>query len=184
MTGLIHVYTGNGKGKTTSALGLCFRALGRGFEVYFIQFMKGDAEYGELRSARVHPGMHVKQFGTKEFIQKGNPSEEDIRLAHQGMEYAEEIMEGVVEKVRGGKTVNEKLTLMVLDELNVAVDFGLVTVKEVMQLLRRKPSEMELVITGRGAPEEIVDQADYVTEMKEIKHPYQQGVVARKGIEY
>ena len=181
MTGLIHVYTGNGKGKTTSALGLCFRALGRGFEVYFIQFMKGDAEYGEVRSAQEHPRMHVKQFGTKEFIRKGNPSEEDIRLAHQGIEYAGEVMEKLIKNGEGGNGEN---TLMVLDELNVALDFGLVTINEVLKLIREKPSEMELVITGRGAPGEIVDQADYLTEMKEIKHPYQKGVMARKGIEY
>lgn len=176
MAGLVHVYTGNGKGKTTSALGLCFRALGRGFEVYFIQFMKGDAEYGEIRSAGKYSRMHIRQFGRKAFVEKGNPSEEDLRLAKVGLEYAREIMGSLADEGKG--------VVMVLDELNVALDFELVKTEDVVRLVQEKPKELELIITGRGARPEIVELADYVTEMREIKHPYRKGTMAREGIEY
>ena len=176
MAGLVHIYTGNGKGKTTSALGLCFRALGRGFEVHFIQFMKGDPDYGEIRSADRHPGMHIKQFGSSSFVDKEDPSEEDLRLAEEGMRYIREIMGSLPEEGRN--------VLMVLDELNVALDFELVVSEDVLQLMRQKPEELELVITGRGAKADIVEMADYVTEMREIKHPYQKGIMAREGIEH
>jgi cob(I)alamin adenosyltransferase len=176
MAGLVHVYTGNGKGKTTSALGLCFRALGRGFTVHFIQFMKGDPDYGEIRSATIISEMHVKQFGTGSFIQKRDPSNEDIRLAEDGLGHARKVMELLPNK---GKNA-----LIVLDELNVALHFELVTLEDVIRLIRERPTELELVITGRGARPEIIEIADYVTEMREIKHPYQKGIMARKGIEH
>lgn len=177
--GLIHVYTGNGKGKTTAALGLCFRALGRGFEVHLIQFMKGDPDYGEIRKSLNEQRMHVRQFGGKGFIKKGNPSEEDTALAEEGLAYAQDVMKGLAQEEGGGGE-----TIMVLDELNMAVDFGLLDENAVVDLIKGKPTELELVITGRNASDRIIELADYVTEMREIKHPYQQGIMARKGIEY
>lgn len=176
MSGLIHIYTGNGKGKTTASLGLAFRAMGKGFTVYFIQFMKGDIEYGEVKTAGRFPEFHLKQFGRPVFVDKNNPAEVDVRLAREGMEYARETMAFLPD--------NGKKTLMVLDELNVAVYFNLVEIEDVLELVKAKPRELELVITGRYASQELIDIADYVTEMKEIKHPYMKGILARNGIEH
>jgi len=176
MTGLIHIYTGNGKGKTTASLGLAFRAMGKGFTVHFIQFMKGDLEYGEVKTAERFPEFHLKQFGRPVFVDKKNPAEVDIRLAQQGLEYARETMSGLPDSGRK--------MLMVLDELNVALDFNLLNLEDVLDILHNKPSELELVITGRYAMQELIDIADYVTEMKEIKHPYMKGILARNGIEH
>jgi cob(I)alamin adenosyltransferase len=178
MAGLIHVYTGNGKGKTTAALGLCFRALGRGYRIHFIQFMKGDADYGEIRKAAKEPEMIVRQFGGKGFIRKGEPGEEDIALAREGLEYTRTVMSELEPEVPFNRM------LMVLDELNMAIDFDLLDEEEIVRVITEKPTELELVITGRNARERIIDLADYVTEMKEIKHPYREGIMARKGIEY
>lgn len=176
MTGLVHVYTGNGKGKTTASLGLCFRALGRGYTVFFFQFMKGDLGYGEILSAGQFPSMQVRQFGRDAWVNKNDPDPEDVKLAQEGIDHVKKTMAGVDSE---GKDV-----LMVLDELNVAVDFGLVQVDDVVDLIASKPRDLELVITGRGARGEVTDLANYVTEMREIKHPYQDGIQARKGIEF
>jgi cob(I)alamin adenosyltransferase len=170
--GMLQVYTGNGKGKTTAALGLSMRAAGHGFRVVFIQFMKGQINYGELESARRIPNLEIRQFGRAEFVDKSRPEQIDIDLAREGFEYARKII--------GERACD----LLVLDELNVAIEWGLLPVLEVVELLRSRPDNMEIVTTGRHAPREILALADLVTEMNEVRHPYARGVLGREGIEY
>jgi cob(I)alamin adenosyltransferase len=170
--GYVQVYTGNGKGKTTASLGLAVRAAGHGLKTVIIQFMKGWIDYGELKGvAMLSPLVTIHQAGRDTFVDRESPDPEDIRLAREGWELAKET-------ILGGKA-----DIVVLDEINCAVDFGLLPVGEVLDLLRRKPDGMEIVLTGRGAPEEIVAAADLVTEMREIKHYYAKGIDARMGVE-
>ena len=170
--GYIQVYTGNGKGKTTASLGLTVRAAGHGLRSVIIQFMKGWIDYGELRGVEMlSPFVELHQAGRDTFVDRKNPDPEDIRLAREGWELAK-------------KTILEReADIVVLDEINCAVDFGLLPVSEVLDLLQRKPDGVEIVLTGRGAPEEIIAVADLVTEMKEIKHYYNKGLDARIGVE-
>jgi cob(I)alamin adenosyltransferase len=169
--GSIHVYTGEGKGKTTAAFGLAMRASGKGLSVLIIQFMKGRADCGEIVSAKRLPGVKVEQFGTEKLIKKGKASQRDRRLAAEGMERAKKAMEG------------DEADLLILDEINVAVHFGLVPPEQLLELVASKPSGMELVLTGRYARPEIVRLAEYVTEMKAKKHPFRPGQKPRDGIE-
>ncbi|MHB8758261.1 MAG: cob(I)yrinic acid a,c-diamide adenosyltransferase [Bacillota bacterium] len=171
--GLVMVYTGNGKGKTTAALGLTVRAVGHGFSVYMIQFMKGSETYGEIVALRKYlPGVTVEQFGLETFVNKANPSPEDKALAARGLARAREV-------VAAGKH-----DLVILDEVNVAVDFNLIPADDVLALVREKPAHVDLVLTGRYARPELVRQADLVSEVLEIKHHYEAGVPAREGIEF
>jgi cob(I)alamin adenosyltransferase len=170
--GMVHVYTGNGKGKTTSTLGLGLRAAGHGYRVLMIQFMKGDIKYGELESVKHVPNFDIIQFGRPDFVDKKNPAEIDIKLARDGFEHARNIVsEG-------------KVDLLILDEINVAVEWGLIPKEEVIELVKSRPGKMEMVLSGRYAPQEFIDLADTVTEMREIKHPYMKGIMAREGVEY
>lgn len=171
--GMIHVYTGNGKGKTTASLGLALRAIGHGYSVYMIQFMKGDIEYGELISARnlLTPHLTIRQMGRPDFVNKENPEKIDIEWAQKAFKLAQEV-------IRGGEH-----DMVILDEVNVAVDFGLVGLEDLLRLLRDKPENLELVLTGRYAKSEVMQVADLVTEMLDIKHYYAQGVESRKGID-
>jgi len=169
---MVQVYTGDGKGKTTAALGLALRALGHGLKVYMIQFMKGNPDYGELRAGRRLEGLTIRQFGRTDFVDRDDPAEEDLSLARQGLEHAGAII------AAGG------YDLVILDEINVAMDFGLVPVKAVLDLIENKPRGIELVLTGRSVPQSIIEAADLVTEMRELKHYYQQGRTARDGIEH
>lgn len=169
--GYIHVYTGPGKGKTTAALGLGLRAAGAGFKVHMIQFMKGR-RYSEIDAIENLSNFTVSQHGRDEFVSKETPEQIDIDLAQEGFAYAKDIIK------------NEKFDLVILDELNVVVDYNLVKLDDVVKLLEQKPEKLELVLTGRDVHPEIVKIADLVTEMLEIKHPYQQGVIARKGIDF
>ncbi len=165
--GLVHVYTGNGKGKTSAALGLCMRALGRGLRCCFIQFIKGVVT-GEMITAN-----KLSDFC---FIQTGRPGydfkviEEDYRRAEEGMKIAEE-------KIK-------EFDVLVLDEINVAIHLKLIPVERVVKLIKGKPEHVELILTGRYARREIVELADYVTELKLIKHPYYKGINGRKGIDF
>jgi len=168
--GIIHVYTGPGKGKTTSALGLGLRASGAGFKVYMIQFMKGR-RYSEIEAIKNIPNFTIIQFGRDEFVSKEKPEQIDIDLAEKGFEHAKEIIK------------SEKYDIIILDEINVAIDYNLIPVDKVLKLCEEKPEKLELVLTGRYAHPEIVKIADLVTEMLEIKHPYQHGTLARKGID-
>lgn len=167
--GYIQVYTGNGKGKTTAALGLSLRAVCAGNKVFFGQFMKGQ-ECSEKKAQLILPGFTLEQFGNGCFI-NGTPTEKDISCAAHGLERIRRIL------------VSREYDLVVLDEINTAVFFKLIPVEEVLSVLSIKPKKTEIVMTGRYAPQEIIDSADLVTEMKEIKHYYNKGVDARIGIE-
>ena len=170
--GQTQVYTGNGKGKTTAALGLAFRACGRGMRVLMIQFMKGGGPYGEHAAAgKLAPLLTIIPTGRPGWVRRPNPDPEDIRLAQEAFAQARAALSG------------GKYDLVILDEINGAVSFGLVTVEEVLDLIRTRPPTVELVLTGRDAHEEIIGAADLVTEMREIKHYYRAGVPSREGIE-
>ena len=170
--GYIQVYTGNGKGKTTAALGLALRAAGHGLKTYIGQFIKGQT-YGELSSVKnLTPLITIEQFGRKGFIHvTKDPDEEDIQRAHKGL------------KKCLGALLSQKYRIIILDEINVAVHFNLLTEKDVQTFLDKKPENVEVILTGRYAPESFIKRADLVTEMKEIKHYYAEGVQARDGIE-
>jgi cob(I)alamin adenosyltransferase len=169
--GFIHVYTGPGKGKTTAAIGLGVRATGAGFKVYMIQFMKGR-RYSELDALKHLSNFTVVQYGRDEFVSKEKPEQIDIDFAKKGFDHAKKV-------IKEGKH-----DMVILDEINVAVDYKLIPLKDVLKLVDEKPEKMELVLTGRYAPPELVKSADLVTEMLEIKHPYQKGALARKGIDH
>jgi len=170
--GLIQVYTGPGKGKTTAALGLALRAAGQDMKVYIIQFMKGWPHYGELISVEKLPNITLRQFGRPDFVNKGNPDPEDVEQAHQALDHARQIL------------TSGDYDVVVLDEINVALDYNLIELGEVLTLIESKPEKVELVLTGRGAHPEIVKRADLVTEMLDIKHPFNEGAKGRRGIEY
>ncbi len=169
--GLIQVYTGDGKGKTTAALGLALRAAGRNMKVLIVQFMK-KWDYGELHSVKLIPNITLETFGTKEFIYKGKAKKIDYEETEKAFSFGADGMQ------------SGNYDIVIFDELNMALYYELLDLKEVIQKIKAKPDNIEVVITGRRAPEEIIEIADLVTEMKEIKHPYQKGIEARRGIEY
>jgi len=170
--GLVFVYTGNGKGKTTAAFGLALRAIGHGRKVLILQFMKGR-EYGETAAVKKYlPNLKVEQFGQDTFVTKDNPSPLDIELANKGLAIARKAI------------LSDDYDLIILDEINVAIDFELIPMEEVLNLIKIKPERLTLGLTGRYASQEIIDHADLVTEMKEIKHPYTKGVTSKEGFEF
>ncbi len=170
MKGYVQVYTGDGKGKTTSAIGLSIRAAGAGLKVYIAQFIKmGD--YSEIKALKKFSDLiTVEQFGLGRFIE-GKPSKEDIDASRAGIEKLKSYM------------ASRDYDVIILEEANVAAKCGLISVNDILDLIESKPDNMELVITGRGAPPEVIEKADLVTEMMEIKHYYKKGVPARVGIE-
>lgn len=169
--GCIQVYTGNGKGKTTAALGLSLRALGRGLKVCFFQFIKGGGPYGEqLISQKLAPDFTLIQTGRVGWVNTKDISE-DRQLAQNALQQAREAM------------LTGEYDLFVCDEINGAVAFGLIDVEQVLELMQAKPDHVELVLTGRNADDRVIRAADLVTEMHELKHYYQAGVPARVGIE-
>jgi len=167
--GYIQVYTGNGKGKTSAALGLALRAVGAGLKVYIAQFVKG-MKYSELEALKRFPEITLEQFGRECFIHQ-QPQEEDIAIARRGLNRVKEVL------------ASGRYHLVILDEANIATYFQLFSVDELLQVLKQKPLEVELVITGRYADQKVVEKADLVTEMEEVKHYYLKGVQARSGIE-
>ena len=168
--GYVQVYTGDGKGKTTAALGLALRAVGAGLKVYIAQFAKGS-NYSELQAvASFNERIILKQFGQAGFI-RNQPTAEDIEAAREGLEQARQAM------------LSGKYHLVILDEANIATHFQLFSVDKLLEFIDAKPAGVELVITGRRADARIIERADLVTEMRQIKHYYQQGVPARRGIE-
>ncbi len=170
--GYTHVYTGDGKGKTTASFGLALRAVGNGLKVLVIQFMKGPEMTGERRAAQsLAPGLEVRPMGRDGLLHPGDIMEKDRSLATEALEEAAREMTG------------NRWDMLILDEINNACALGLIPVEGVLQLMDSKPDGVELVFTGRGAPEEVVEKADLVTEMREVKHYFRQGVAARKGIE-
>ena len=170
--GLVQVYTGSGKGKTSAAFGLALRATGRGLKVYVIQFIKGGFDYGELHVVDRLPNLTLKAFGRGKFITSKPPEKEDVRLAEEALKLAEETIG------------SREFDVVVLDEINVALYLKLIELQKVVEIIKKKPENVESVLTGRNAPEEIIELADLVTELKEIKHPFSRGFHARKGIEY
>jgi cob(I)alamin adenosyltransferase len=169
---VVEVYTGEGKGKTTAALGLALRATGHGWNVLMIQFMKGSPEYGEITAAKGVKGLTMVQTGLPTFVEKGNPSADDLAEAARGLKLAQEALG------------SGQYRLIVLDEMNVAVDYGLVKLDDALALIDTCPDDVELVFTGRGAKRAVVERADLVSEVHEVKHPYQKGFVNRVGIDY
>lgn len=169
--GYIHIYTGNGKGKTTASLGLTLRALGRGLKVAIIQFMK-KGEYGELIALKKFRSLvEVKQFGTRSFV-KDKPTYRQKDIAQKGVEYCIKILQA------------QKYDIVVLDELCCALKWKLINREDVEKILFAKPSNTELIITGRYAPKWLIEKAHLVSKIKEIKHYYKSNVYGRKGIEY
>lgn len=171
---MIIIHTGNGKGKTTAAMGTALRAAGHRLKSLMIQFIKGSWTYGELEAVKkLHPYFEIIPMG-KGFIRfdQGGPKPEDIQAVKATWNY-------FLEQMQSGK-----YDLIILDEINYVIDYGLLPVADVVKVLKNKPPELHLILTGRNAKAEIMDLADLVTEMKELKHPYQKGIKARKGIEY
>lgn len=170
--GNIHLYTGNGEGKSLTAFGLALRAVGHGYKVVIIQFLKGRKDIGEYKiKDRLSPEYEIYQFGREEFIDLSKPKPVDYELARRGLEFA-------------WKALEKKPRVLVLDEVNLAVAVGLLKVEDVIRFLDVVPEETVVVLTGRNAPRELIERADLVTEMHEVKHPYRTGVPARRGIEY
>ncbi len=168
--GYVHVYTGNGKGKTTAAFGLAVRAVCAGKKIFIGQFVKG-MNYSELKIVEYVPNLEIEQFGRGCFIYD-KPDENDIKLAQKGLERCKTILK------------EGQYDLVILDEINIAMYFKLLSVDEVSDMLINRANHTEVILTGRYAPEEIINMADLVTEMKEIKHYYTGGVEAREGIEF
>jgi len=171
--GLIHINTGDGKGKTTAAIGLSLRAAERGLRVCIIQFMKAlSEESGEITAIKRLENVSVKRYGGN-LLAKDHPPVEDIK---------DEISEGLAEALR--LVENKGCDLLVLDEINVAVSMGLASIEEVLKIAQTGKGKIELVMTGRNAPQSFIEIADYVTEFKAIKHPFEVGIEARRGIEF
>lgn len=170
--GLVTVFTGNGKGKTSAALGIALRALGHGLKVRIIFFMKGDFPYGEDKTLEKLPNISLERFGLPGFCDPDNITEEHRAAAGRALQAAREALS------RG------EYDVVVLDEVNVASAWGLIPVEEVLELVRNKLPQVDLVLTGRYADARLIDSADIVTEMVEVKHPFPKGVKARRGVDY
>ena len=173
--GLVIVYTGNGKGKTTAALGMALRAVGYNHKICLIQFIKGSWPYGEMISIkRLEPELEliIAGKGFVGIIDDKSPREEHIKIAKQALQISKE------------KILSGAYNIVILDEVNYAINLGLIDVKDVLELIKSKPENLNLVLTGNYAKQEIIDLADLVTEMREIKHPYKLGIKAKKGIDF
>lgn len=175
--GYIQVYTGNGKGKTTASLGLAMRALGRNWKVLLIMFTKGGDNYGELKSFRnlsgqIQENMTIMQAGLDRIVYSRNITDEDKNAILGGWDVAKRAIE------------NDEYKLIILDEINIAISLGIVDVDEVLKVLKKKPDDMEIVLTGRDAHPKIIEIAHLVSKIEPVKHYWDIGVSARKGIEY
>ncbi|MBN2613829.1 MAG: cob(I)yrinic acid a,c-diamide adenosyltransferase [Bacteroidales bacterium] len=171
MKGYIQIYTGNGKGKTTAAIGLSVRAAGAGKKVFFAQFVKGQI-YSEIKIIQQYiPNITVKQYGLDCFIYN-KPKQEDIDAARKGFQEVTEII------------LSGSYDMIVLDEANIAIYYNLICVEELIDLLKRKPEQTEIIVTGRYAPVKLIEFSDLVTEMNEVKHYFNKGIEAREGIEF
>lgn len=175
--GYIQVYTGNGKGKTTASLGLAMRALGRNWKVLIIMFTKGGNDYGELNSFRelapeIKNNLKIVQAGLDRIVYKNNQNADDKREIKKGWEFAKE------------KIKNNEFQLIILDEINIAIDLEILDIDEVVEVLKNKPDEVEIVLTGRNAHPKIIEIAHLVSEIQPVKHYWDTGISARKGIEY
>lgn len=168
--GYIHVYTGDGKGKTTAAIGAAVRALGAGLKVYMIQFMKRKKQ-NELKIIKKIPGFNIAQYGRKGFVSQQKPDKKDIEIAEEGFEHAEKIIQ------------NAEYDVVILDEINVAINYNLLETENILKIIKNKPKKLEIILTGRYAPKKLIKISDIVTEMKEIKHLYKKGIEKREGID-
>ena len=170
MKGCVHIYTGNGKGKTTASLGLALRGIGAGFKIFIGQFTKGS-DYSELKSIKLLSDyITLKQFGQKGFI-RNKPDQNDIDQARAGLEKIQSIIK------------TDQYQMVILDEINIAIHYQLITVEQLIEVLKTRHTSVEVVLTGRYADPKIIEYADLVTEMKEIKHYFKSGIKARVGIE-
>ena len=175
--GYIQIYTGDGKGKTTASLGLAMRALGRNWKVLIIMFTKGGDNYGELTSFKnlsdkISKNLTIEQAGLDRIVYSDNKNDDDIRAIKAGFELAKSAI------------INNEYNLIILDEINIAIDLGIIDVDEVIELLKNKPSDMEIVLTGRNAHAKVIEIADLVSKIDPVKHYWDKGVIAREGIEY
>ena len=173
--GLIQVYTGNGKGKTTAALGAGLRGVGHGLRVHMIQFLKGGdnfSPYGEIRALAQIPQFTVEQFGPSHFIRPDAITNEDKEIVQRGLDRAKDVL------------FSGNYDLVILDEINVVLHFGMVQISEILALLDNKADDTEVILTGRGAPPELIERADLVSRIELVKHPFERGITARQGIEY
>jgi cob(I)alamin adenosyltransferase len=173
--GLVQVYTGTGKGKTTAAIGAGIRAVGQGLRVHMIQFLKGGDNfppYGEIRAIEQIPRFTLEQFGPSHFIKPGAISDEDREIVKRGLERAEEVL------------ASGNYDLVILDEINVVLQLGMTKLEKILGLLSNKAKETEVILTGRGAPEALLERADLVSRIDAVKHPFDKGIKARLGIEY
>lgn len=170
--GQIYLYMGNGDGKTLAALGLALRAIGHDRKVVVVQFMKGRRCIGEYRvRKRLAPNYEIRQFGREEFIDLKNPTPEDLKLAEKGLEFAREAAE-------------TKPDLLILDEINLALSIGLVRLDDLLEILEETSEETTIVLTGRDPPHRLLEFADLVSEIREIRHPYSEGTPAKEGLQY
>ena len=170
--GLVEIFTGSGKGKTSAALGVILRALGHGLRVHIIFFMKGNFPYGERNMLPQLTNVSFQSFGHEHFVDPQNVKAEEREQASEALQAARAAID------------SSKFDLVVLDEVNVAVAWKLIEVEDLLKLIDEKPQNVELILTGRHADQRLIERADLVTEMVEVKHPYQKGIKARKGIEY
>ena len=170
--GLLQVYTGDGKGKTTASLGVALRAIGHGMKVCMIQFMKNSDIYGEVRLADKMPGLTIIPVGRHDFVDLKNPAEIDVRLALSGWEQAKEIIR------------SQKYDIVILDEINVVLACGMLEEKTVIEFLSTCRGTTEVITTGCWAPQALIEAADLVTEMKNVRHPYSKGIESREGIDH
>jgi cob(I)alamin adenosyltransferase len=170
--GLVQVYTGNGKGKTTAAMGAIVRAAGHGLKVYLVSFMKGDYAYGEYNTLSKIPNVEISTFGFRHLIDPTSIKPEEKEQAGMALAKAREAV------------CSGEYDLVVLDEVNVALGYNLIEVDDVIRLIEEKPPAVELILTGRYVDDRLIELADLVTEMVKVKHPYDKGIKARKGIEY
>ena len=168
----MEIFTGSGKGKTSAALGVMLRALGHGLRVHIIFFMKGNFPYGERNMLPQLPNVSFQSFGHEHFVDPQNVQVEEREQASEALQAARAAID------------SGKFDLVVLDEVNVAVAWKLIEVEDLLKLIDEKPQNVELILTGRHADQRLIERADLVTEMVEVKHPYQKGIKARKGIEY
>jgi cob(I)alamin adenosyltransferase len=170
--GLLIVNTGHGKGKTTAALGQVFRALGHGFKVCVLQFLKGSWKYGELEAAKRFTNLMDIYVLGKGFTWKSDNIEEDIQLARKAWNFSKEVIS------------SGKYKMVVLDELTYLITYGMVPEEEILHCFRNRPSGLHLVVTGRDASPRLMELADLVTKMDEVKHPFRGGVSAQRGVEF
>ena len=170
--GLVEIFTGSGKGKTSTALGMVLRALGHGLRVHIIFFMKGNYPYGERNMLPQLANVSFQSFGHEQFVDPQNVKSEEREQAGEALQAARAAI------------ASGKFDLVLLDEVNVAVAWKLIEVEDLLKLIEEKPQNVELILTGRYADQRLIERADLVTEMVEVKHPYQKGIKARKGIEY